>query len=355
MPQPESKTVTLAQIARQAGVSTAAVSSFLNGRNYGIRVSAGTQARITAACRSLNYQPKNAAARGRIYPHLGDVCFLLNNTTPNGAQNHYFGQMLAGLLGAMKDGAQHVAYVLFDLETDYLASPDSLPLPLRQHTATKFIMASAPNPTLVQYLDRTKLPFVYLGHHFDLPDFCSISPDYFEASRIAVRYLHGLGHRRIAFLTGPLGSRLYNQTEIERGFVQGMADVGLSPAPHQVCPSDLSPAGLAAAVDYCMAQTPRPTALFCFHDSAAIYVSGYLQTRGVRVPNEVSVMGLNDEVAAASSHPAMTTVHFPLVEMGRMALAEVERQALEGPAARCGKVVLPVELVVRASCAAPAA
>ena len=354
-PDTSTKPVTMSQIAHRAGVSNAAVSSFLNNRNYGIRVSAGTQQRITAACRSLNYQPKRQAALGRIYPHLGDVCFLINNRTPDGAQNHYFGQMLTGVMGAMKNGSQHVAYALYDLETDYLASPDHLPLPIRQGTATKFIMASAPNPSLVQYLAKTMLPFVYLGHHLEVPGLCSISPDYFNASRQAVRHLHDLGHRRIAFLTGPFGSKLYNQTEIERGFAQGLADMGLPLAPHHICPSNLSPAELATAADYCMSQSPRPTALLCFHDSAAIFVASHLQRSGLRVPEDVSVMGLNDEVGAATSHPAMTTIHFPLIEMGRMALTEVEQQAADDTAPKCGKRVLPVNLITRASCAAPSA
>jgi DNA-binding LacI/PurR family transcriptional regulator len=125
--------------------------------------------------------------------------------------------------------------------------------------------------------------------------------------------------------------------------------------PHLLCHGKLNTADVSAAVDYCMGQAKsgeRPTAFFCFHDTAAICAAGRLQARGVRVPDEVSVMGLNDEAGAATSHPAMTTVHFPLEEMGRAGLAEVERQAMEGRPAASRKIVLPVALVERASCAA---
>ncbi|RRK01522.1 LacI family transcriptional regulator [Opitutaceae bacterium TAV4] len=349
-----SKAVTMTEIARVAGVSVSAVSSFLNNRNYGIRVSEGTQQRITAACRKLHYQPKSQAARARIYPQLGNVCFLLNNRTPDGAQNHYFGRMLAGVMGAMKQSEQHVTYALYDLDTDYVRHPERLPAPVREQGATKFIMASAPNPSLVQHLIGTGQPFVYLGQHLEMPGFLSICPDYAEASRLAVRYLYRLGHRHIAFITGPFGGTLYNQTEIERGFAEGMREAGLTLLPHLLCHGDITSADVTDMVDYCMGQAVRPTAFFCFRDAMAICAAGRLQARGVRVPDEVSVMGLNDEAGAATSHPAMTTVHFPLEEMGRAGLAEVERQALEGRPAASRKIVLPVTLIERASCAAVA-
>ncbi|WP_052362150.1 LacI family DNA-binding transcriptional regulator [Geminisphaera colitermitum] len=345
----------MTEIARVAGVSVSAVSSFLNNRNYGIRVSEGTQQRITAACRKLHYQPKSQAARARIYPQLGDVCFMVNNRTPDGAQNHYFGRMLGGVMKAMKQSEQQVTYALFDLGIDYMQHPERLPLPVRQESATKFILASGPNPSLVQHLLESGRPFVYLGQHLEMPGFLSICPDYAEASRMAVHHLHGMGHRNIAFITGSFGNTRYNQTEIERGFAQGMREVGLTLKPHLLCHGKLNTTDVSAAVDYCMGQPKageRPTAFFCFHDTAAICAAGRLQARGVRVPDEVSVMGLNDEAGAATSHPAMTTVHFPLEEMGRAGLAEVERQALEGRPAASRKIVLPVTLIERASCAA---
>lgn len=348
------KSVTLSEIARAAGVSVSAVSSFLNNRNYGIRVSENTQQRITATCRKFGYQPKNQAARTRIYPQLGDVCFMVNTRTPDGAQNHYFGRMLAGVMKAMKQSEQQVTYALFDLGIDYMQHPEQLPLPVRQESATKFILASVPNPSLVQHLLESGRPFVYLGQHLETPGFLSICPDYAEAARLAVHHLHKLGHRNIAFVTGTFGSTRYNQTEIERGFAQGMREAGLPLKPHLLCHGRLNTEDVSAAVDYCMGQTDvseRPTAFFCLHDTAAICAAGRLQARGFRVPDNVSVMGLNDEAGAATNHPAMTTVRFPLEEMGRAGLAEVERQALEGRSAISRKIVLPIFLIERASCA----
>lgn len=351
-----SKSVTLSEIARAARVSIAAVSSFLNNRNYGIRVSEDTQQRITDACRKLGYQPKNQAARARIYPQLGNVCFMVNSRTPDGAQNHYFGRMLGGVMKAMKQSEQQVTYALFDLGADYMQNPEQLPSPVRQESASKFILASVPNPTLVQHLLEAERPFVYLGQHLEMPGFVSICPDYAKASRLAVHHLHGLGHRNIAFITGSFGSTRYNQTEIERGFALGMSEVGLTLKPHLLCHGKLNTQDVSSAVDYCMGQsnaTERPTAFFCLHDTAAICAAGRLQARGIRVPDEVSVMGLNDEAGAATSHPAMTTVRFPLEEMGRAGLVEVERQAMEGRPLTSQKIVLPVSLIERASCAPP--
>jgi len=354
------KPITIAQIARAAGVSQGSVSAFLNNREYGIRLSKETRKQIMSACRELNYRPKNPAALARIYPAMGDICFLLNSGVPGGVQHQYFGQMLAGVIASLEDPTGHVAYSLFDPKVDYLQEPGRLPQSLRTGSATKCIAASAPNPTLVRAVLQQNLPFAYLGHSLEMPGLCCIVPDYAEATRLSVRHLAGLGHQRIAYLTGPFGDKTYNLLELQRGFVEGMEECRLPLVPHYIyhCAFDQGNFGaeqLAQAVDHLMALHPCPTAIMCFHDPAATVVSAHLQAKGFRVPQDISVMGCNDEPAAATHHPALTTIHFPLVEMGRRAVRELETQIQCGRPDRAVKIELPVRLVERVSCAPPPA
>lgn len=353
------KPITLAEISKAANVSTSSVSAFLNDRDYGIRLGADTRRRIMATCRELDYRPKNPAALARIFPELGDICFIINQGLPGGIQHQYFGMMLAGVVSALEDPTSHVAYSPFDSQVDYLEQPQRLPQSLRYGSASRLIAASTPNLSLVRAILKKKLPFVYLGHYIDLPGFCGIVPAYAEATRQSVHYLAKQGHRHIAYVTGPFGDSSYNLLELQRGFVSGMRESGLSLIPQMLYHCDFDQGrftseNLVAAADFFLSLTPPcPTAIMCFHDPAAAVISARLQERGIRVPGQMSVMGCNDEPTASSQHPALSTIHFPLEEMGRRAVRELETQIECGRSDKPSLIELPVSLVERASCASP--
>ncbi len=352
------KPVTIAQIASEAGVSASAISSFLNSRSYGIRLSAETQRRVLDACRKRNYMPKSESAMRLLYPKLGNVCFLLNSAVPSGVQNEYFGPMLSGVLESLADPTESVAYSLFDPDTDYTLPDAKLPQAMRNGSATRFIAASSPNPSLVSCAVQAGLPFVYLGHKLDIPGLCCIVPDYVDATKQAVHYLAGLGHMRIAYLTGPFGERLYNMTEMSYGFSEGIRECGLPMHPQYIyhCESrvgEFSKENLAAAADHLMSLNPKPTAILCFHDPAAAVISAHLQSRGYRIPRDISIMGCNDTMTAETHHPALTTIHFPLAEMGARAIEELDKRITLGGGQHEQTITLPVSLVCRDSCAAP--
>lgn len=352
------KRVTLAQIAERSAVSSSAVSAFLNGRDYGIRIGTTTKTRIMQACRELNYRPKDRSILGKLYPNLGDVCFLLNTSLPGGTQHQYFGKMLEGVIKSLGDTTASISYGLFDLETDYLAHPERLPQAIRSGAASRFIAASSPNQSLVQALLNSECPFVYLGHAIDTPGLTCIVPDYAKAAQQAVHYLAKLGHQRIAYLTGPFGANLYNMNEMERGFVEGIRKEGLRLSPEYIyhCESEhgeFPMASIHAATEHLISLNPAPTAILCFHDPAAIAVSAYIQARGYSVPTDFSVMGFNDEPSAATHYPALTTVHFPLTEMGQRAITEIENQISCDTSRTAQLIKLPTYVVERSSCAPP--
>ncbi len=354
----KTKRITIADIARESKVSSSAISSFLNNSDNGIRVSLDTQRRIIDACRELNYQPKSDFAQRLLYPQRGSVCFLMSSASPGGIQHQYFGQMLSGVVSALDDPTQPVAYSLFDPYIDYEAEPEKLPQPLRNGSSTRFIAASPPNTSLVKAATKLGVPFVYLGHHIDTPGLCCIMPDYLEATKSAVKYLAKLGHKRIAYLTGPFGSELGNMTAMERGFSEGIREAGLRLYPEYIyhCESELGEfprENVVKAADHLVKLDTRPTAILCFHDPAAIIVSAHLQSLGIKIPHDISVMGCNDQPEASTHHPALTTVHFPLQEMGRRAVQEIDKQISLGSPEESELIKLPVRLVERMSCAAP--
>ncbi len=351
--------ITMSQISREANVSVSAISSFLNNREYGIRVGADTQARIIEACRRLNYQPKSEYAMRRLYPEQGNICFLLNSDVPQGTQHEYFGKMLSGIITTLNHQNQSVVYALFSPRTDYTQEPEKLPKPMTDGSCTRFIAASAPNASLVRYAINAGLPFIYLGHVIDIPGAHCIIPDYIDATRQSVHYLNSLGHERIAYITGPLGEGLYNMAQMERGFAMGMQECNLPMRTEYIChceshQGEFSRESLTTVADHLMNLPKPPTAILCFHDPAATVISGYLQTQGLNIPKDVSIMGCNDEPCATTHHPTLSTVHFPLCEMGQTAIKTIDRQITTGEvSAETSITTLPVKVIERNSCAAP--
>ena len=162
------------------------------------------------------------------------------------------------------------------------------------------------------------------------------------------RHIAELGHRRIAYVTGPEGNVL--ERERFAGFREGLAAAGLAFDPSLVHPGDYS-LEAGARIGAALAERPDPTAVFSSNDAMAIGLMRALIERGVRVPGDVSVAGFDDIEYAAVAEPALTTIRQPRRELGR-AGAAILLDLLAGRPAPA-RTRLDTELVVRASTAPP--
>jgi LacI family transcriptional regulator len=189
-----------------------------------------------------------------------------------------------------------------------------------------------------------------LGAVTDLP---AVGADNYTGGLLAGRHLLGLGHRRIASVLGPLDHPYVR--ERWRGLREALREAGLEADPDLEAETGFEEVLIRTRTRELL-QLPlnrRPTALFVYHDSAALAVLDELAQAGVRVPDDVSVVGFNDIDAAAHVRPALTTVRQPFADMGQRA-AEILLGALDGTASdkASQRIVLPTELIVRDSTAA---
>ncbi|HXG09399.1 MAG TPA: GntR family transcriptional regulator [Gemmataceae bacterium] len=164
------------------------------------------------------------------------------------------------------------------------------------------IFASYGEEKLLRRVLGLGLPTLLLDHDLRLPQINSVRDDSFEGARQAVRYLASLGHRRIAFVH-------WRQTELNpwrlSGYRQGLRDVGLRRRDRWEVPVELTEAGARQAVEQVLTLAPQPTALYCFNNTLAGLVIAELQRRGVRVPQDMSVMGGGgEEVPGLTCHQA---------------------------------------------------
>lgn len=346
------KSITMAQIAKAAGVSQGAISSLLNDRDYGIRVSDKTRERVFKVCRELGYVPNDLRAVVRMYPEMGDFCLLLDARIPGGLRDPQIGRLAAAIMGAIPDPAHPLSISLYDPAADYHADSAALPHSVRTGACSKFLIFGQPNASLCETLTKRGLPVISLGSDAALPGVVSFVPDYALASRTALTHLSELGHKDIGIVSGPFGATDPKIIELNRGVRLACEELRLPLDGQHIIYGELTEAAGAAALDEMLARKPQPTAIFCLSDSAAAGVLAAAQARGVAVPDALSVIGCGDDPGAQLAHPHLTTVHLPVEEMGELGVREIDRLVHDAPAPVPRKIVPPVRLIQRQSCAA---
>jgi len=339
------RAATLSDVARRAGVSINAVSSVVNRSRVGTRVSEETRGRIQRAAAELDYHPNAAARRlsGKRMNTLGVVCYRAFQSPFSSA---YFAPILDGIGEA---AAQHQQDMMLFTGHHWEDAQHSLPLfcdgrcdgllLIGPHTATDIVGA---------LLDR-QMPFTLINNRWDDPRASWVDVDDIAAAAAMTSYLLDAGHRRIALLCGDLFVQCVPR-RVE-GYTQAFAAHGLPVDPALIVQGSFMPPSTAERVTALLAQpaATRPTALFCMNDVMALEALEALAQNGVRVPEEVSVVGFDD--TTPGSNPLLTTVHQPLNTLGMRAvdllLAQIDTQPDTNR--KGGTDIQPTELIIRHS------
>ncbi len=331
-------TANITDVARRAGVSTATVSRVLN-RNY--PVSDGVRQRVLEAVRDLGYVA-NAHARALLTATSGTVGVILHDVS-----DPYFGEIVRGI--------QEVA-----IEEDRLVVIcSSLREPGREITYIEMLRAQRVDAVImagghilddeyVMALREQSLQLrsqgsrlVLCGRHPVRAD--AVVPDNTAGAARVVRHLLARGHRRIAHICGPANFST-TQDRVD-GYLGALASYGVEPDPALIVTGAFDREGGYAATVRLLEAGVEPTAIFAANDLAAVGAMARLRERGLRVPDDVSVVGFDDVPVARDVTPPLTTVRVPLAEMGRQSM----RLALRDAGAPTEVVRLETELVERGS------
>ena len=327
------------QIADLAGVSIATVSRVLNGRGD---VSEETRELVSRVIRENGYTA-NRNARGLSNGRTGLVGVLVPLVYPA-----YFSGILAGAAEALSEREFQIVLSPTGGEHEREVS-----IVDRLHGLTDGAMIILPEESseeLERLLD-SGFRFVVLDPLMPLNErIPSVSAAHMSGADQAMKHLLDLGHRRVAQITGPRG---WVATEDRRrGYHAALAASGILPDPtlEREAEPEIDP-GRAAAEQLLELSEP-PTAIFAFNDNIAIGAIQAARARGLRVPEELSVVGFDDVEHATIVTPALTTVRQPLAEMGRTGVSLLMR-LLEGQRFETLHVELATRLVVRDSTAPP--
>lgn len=311
--------LTIKDIARMAGVSTTAVSFVLNNRPG---VSDATRKKVQEIIRQTDFIPNVHTRR----LNLGRS-FTVHVVLKQYAYGLYNQFALETLSGVFKEGKSLGYSIIFTLVDEDMPCEQIIES-VRSKDCDGIILNQIDDPGLISQLQRESIPFVCVDAHLP-PDspLPMVEVDYCDAAYQATRYLHQHGHQDIGFI-GP-------QTPAEhcantfRGYSAYLKEAGLACNTQWVAKIPFSQASTEAAVDAMLEQGKLPTALLCSCDAVAIDVIRRAKERGIRIPEDISVIGIDDLLVSRYLDPPLTTMTFDKELLGAKAM-EVLYQIIQG-------------------------
>jgi len=332
------KAIALKELSAHLGLSQSTVSRVINGGATAHRISDDTQRRVLEAAATFGYKA-NIIARSLRQKRTFTVGVLVPEISEG-----YSTAVLSGIEDAlMKEG-------LFYFVASHRHRPDLL-------EGYPHLMISRAVDGIIavdtKISEHLPVPVVAVSGHWHNPDILSVELDHREAAMIALEHLQKLGHQRIAFIKGQAFSSDTARRWKAIRDVAGKLGILIHPElTVQLRSADPSAEPGHLATQELLSRNSPFSAIFSFNDVSAVGAITALREAGLQVPRDVSVVGFDDVLFAATSHPPLTTVRQPLRQMGQMA-ATTLLELIQGEGSHQPGTVLTVypELVVRRSTA----
>ncbi|MEU2618385.1 LacI family DNA-binding transcriptional regulator [Streptomyces sp. NPDC007157] len=326
---------TLDEVALRAGVSVGTVSRVINNRRH---VSTKARQAVESAVAELGYVP-NVAARSLASQRRGAVVLAISSDDPALFANLFFAEVITGVNAVIEETDLELLLVLAASERGRAR----LARILQSRGADGvMLLALRENDPLAKVAEAGGVPVVHGGRPLGRAPRWYVDADNRGGARQAVEYLISTGRRAIATVTGPLD--MHAGVSRYLGFREAVAVAGLTD--HRVAHADFSEAGGAAATARLLDEHPDLDAVFVASDAMAAGALRVLRERGRAVPEDVAVVGFNDILTAQHTQPALTTIHQPIVALGReMTRMLVRVLSGEEPT----PLILPTDLVIRGS------
>ncbi|WP_080796541.1 LacI family DNA-binding transcriptional regulator [Corynebacterium pacaense] len=336
-----SRGATIADVAKLAGVSTATVSRALHGS---ANVGPGTLEKVARAAEELNFsvtRSASALASGRT-----NRIALLNG----GQLAHWFvSEILQGSYTHLNQSNMDLLIYRAGSRTE--REQFFTALPARRNADAMLVTSFALEAEEVTALESLGMPVVYLNMPYD--DRPNVSIDDVAAGSGVARHLIGLGHRRLAFVGTGLTHLGFDWSSDDRS--RGFAEQ-INASEHAISFESITvantPRAASEAVTQILNLSPIPTGIFVLHDELALAITHILRQRGLRVPEDISVIGFDDHPLAEPF--GLTTVRQPVEEIGRRG-AELAVKLARGEDPGNTNISIPTSLIMRTTSSTPQA
>ena len=302
--------LTISDIARMAGVSTTAVSFVLNNRSG---VSDATREKVQQIIRQTGFTPNVHTRRLNLGKSMTIHVVLLRHG--ESLFNQFAMETLSGIFSESKDLGYSIMFTFVDESMDCQQIVESV----RSKDCDGVILYQLADAALLSLLQQENIPFVCVDAHLprdgSLP---LVDVDYFDAAYQATKYLCLNGHRQIGFIGAEVPAQYYLSTF--GGYTAALKDHGLVCDPAWLLTLSLSEQTAKETIDQLLDSGSLPTAFFCAGDSYAIQAIQQIKAHGLRIPEDISLMSLDDLLISRYMDPPLSTMTFSKELLGQKAM-----------------------------------
>ncbi len=328
-----SRTVSIEDVARIAGVSISTVSRVINKSPS---VKEDNRASVLEAIKKLKFQPSVLAQR--LATGRTNVVTLVIPRYEGIFYSFYALELIKGI-GTLCE--------VLKLDLLLHLTDGRSPLNIKGVGGVIFADLIGNRDQLDEALD-SSIPTIVINHYVEDQEVSCISVDNVGGAESAVHYLVGLGHRKIAHIAGDLVSQA--ATQRLEGYKRALAKNNIELKPEYIIPTDYSRGQARSAAEKLVKMPHPPTAVFVASDSMALEVMTVARERGVKIPADLSIVGFDDNPSGLYGPVALTTVRQPFIKMAQDSVKELALLMSHAKNVPIRKVILPAELVIRESC-----
>ncbi|MBN1563547.1 MAG: LacI family DNA-binding transcriptional regulator [Anaerolineae bacterium] len=329
---------TIRDVARVAGVSTSTVSHVINETRF---VSPETRARVLETMKTLKYSPNRLASSLR-----SNQTLTLGVLLPNSA-NPFFAEILLGIESTCFDRGYN--FILGNANDDPKRELDYLRVLISRQVDGILLISTGSYDESIAFLIEQQVPVVVVDRAPGIESVTEIFTDNKRGGLLATQHLIELGHTAIACITGP--SFLTPSAERVAGYKQAMNLAGLHVYDDWIVIGDFQHSSGYVACEQLLALDHPPTAVFACNDLMAVGALCAIHEAGLRVPDDISIIGYDNIPLASYTIPRLTTIAQPAREIGNLAVMRLI-DALRSDEGCAARECLPVNLVKRDSCKA---
>ncbi len=337
------KRATIKEVAARSGVSVATVSNVLQNKSH--LYSPETAERVWQVVRELGYRP-SSVARSLIRQRTDTIGVVLEERQ-NVVLDPYVMAVLEGILEytVPRNFPVKIISLLYQQEPDsFLAHLDD------GSVDGVLLIAPRTHSRALQWAQQSDVPAVVVGSTVpDTPLTC-VDVDDTSAVHRAVQWLIDLGHGRIGHVAGP--QTQWSARRRLRAYQRAMQEAGIEPRPEWVAEGQYTPPSGKAAMEHLLCRAPELTAVVCGNDWMAMGVIEAVYQKGLRIPDDISLVGFDDIDSAQWFTPPLTTIRQPMRHIGIKG-AELLLEQMEGGRRGREVTLFPAELVIRQSVSEP--
>ncbi|MDR6984971.1 LacI family transcriptional regulator [Rheinheimera pacifica] len=332
---------TIYQVSELAGVSLATVSRVMNNN---ARVSENTRNKVLAAMEQLGYRP-NSIAQSLASNRSNSVGILVSEL-----HGPFYGEMLSGIENECRAAGKHV--IIAAGHSEEASEKDGIEFLISRSCDALILHVEAVSDEYLIKLANGNMPIVLINRFIpQLADNC-ISLDNELGGYLATKQLLQQGHTQLAYMAGPMWKS--DAKDRYHGHLRAMAEHGLSFNPALLAEGDFQDSSGSACMQQLLAKGLPFSALVCANDEMAAGAMEVARAHGLNVPQDLSIVGFDNLILARYIYPKLTTIDYPIGEMGRMAARWVLKNIYQQQALQLKNVFQPV-LVCRDSASAIAA